>query len=52
MDPIDAERPELLDRLAERIPDLDPDQREVARDELPDGAQGLRVDGGGTVMAG
>ncbi len=43
----DADRLELLDRIAERVPELDLAQRSVEWDELPDGAQGLLVDGGG-----
>jgi hypothetical protein len=47
MDPIDADRLTLLDRLAHRVPELDLDQRSVEWIEMPDGAQGLLVDGGG-----
>jgi hypothetical protein len=47
MDPIDADRLELLDRIAERVPDLNLEQHAVEWTELEDGAQGLLVDGGG-----
>ena len=43
----DADRLELLDRIADRVPELDLDQHEVEWAELPDGHQGLVVDGGG-----
>ena len=47
MDPINADCLKLLDRIADRMPDLDLDQLEVEWIEMPDGAQGLAVDGGG-----
>jgi hypothetical protein len=47
LDPTDADRLELLDRLVERVPELDLSQRSVEWIEMPDGAQGLAVDGGG-----
>jgi len=37
----DAERFALLDRIAERIPELDLKQRTVEWTEMPDGAPGL-----------
>lgn len=40
-------RPLLLDRIAERLPELDLDDNEVAWHQLPDGAPALLVDGGG-----
>jgi hypothetical protein len=47
MDEHDAERLELLDRLAERVPELDLGQHSVEWTELEDGHQALLVDGGG-----
>ena len=48
IDPIDAERLELLDRIAERLPEIDLDQHSVEWTEMPDdGSQALLVDGGG-----
>lgn len=50
LDPRDADRLLLLDRIAERMPDLDLDQHEVAWHELPEdcgGGEALLVDGGG-----
>ncbi len=47
MAPTDAERLELLDRIEKRIPELDLDQHDVEWIEMPDGAQGLAVNGGG-----
>jgi hypothetical protein len=43
----DADRLELLDRLADRVAELDLDQRSVEWGEMPDGAEALLVDGGG-----
>ncbi|MEK6252222.1 MAG: hypothetical protein AABM43_09820 [Actinomycetota bacterium] len=43
----DADRLELLDRIAERVPELDLDQRSISWDQMPDGAEALVVDGGG-----
>jgi len=43
----DADRLELLDRLAARVPELDLDQHAVAWTTLPDGHEALLVDGGG-----
>jgi hypothetical protein len=42
----DADRLELLDRIAERLPDLDLDQHEVEWDEFPDGGQALVLNAG------
>jgi hypothetical protein len=47
LNPTDADRLLLLDRIAERLPDLDLDQQEVEWMELPDGAEALLVNGGG-----
>lgn len=47
MDDRDADRLELLDRIADRIPELDLDQCEVEWRTLPDGHEALLVDGGG-----
>lgn len=45
----DADRLELLDRLADRIPELDLDEHETEWTTLPDGDghEALLVDGGG-----
>ena len=43
----DTDRLELLDRIAERIPELDLDQHEVRWEALDDGHEALLVDGGG-----
>ena len=51
MDERDADRLELLDRLAERIPELDLSKYEVDWIEMPDGAQGLAVAGDPMVLA-
>jgi hypothetical protein len=45
--PADTDRLTLLDRLAERVPELDLDRHAVEWTELPDGAQALLVDGSG-----
>jgi hypothetical protein len=45
--PTDSDRLTLLDRLAERIPDLDLSVHTVAWMRLPDGHEALLVDGGG-----
>ena len=47
LDPTDADRLDLLDRIEKRLPELHLYQREVEWTELPDGAQALLVDGGG-----
>ena len=48
MDKRDAERLELLDRIAERLPELDLGQHQVDWTEMPDdGAEALLLDGGG-----
>jgi hypothetical protein len=47
LSPTDADRLDLLDRLAERLPELDLEQHEVEWLTLPDGAEALIVDGGG-----
>ncbi len=43
----DADRLLLLDRISERLPEIDLDEHEVAWHQLPDGASALLVDGGG-----
>ena len=45
--PDDVDRLELLDRLAKRMPELELEQRSLEWIEMPDGGQGLAVDGGG-----
>jgi hypothetical protein len=46
VDRSDADRLKLLDRIAERVPDLDLAGHEVEWHELPDGSEVLLVDGG------
>ena len=43
----DSDRLELLDRIADRIPDLDLDQQQVEWTRLDDGHEALLVNGGG-----
>jgi hypothetical protein len=43
----DADRLELLDRIADRVPDLDLDQQSVEWRTLDDGHEALLVNGGG-----
>ncbi len=43
----DADRLELLDRIADRMPDLDLDQQQVEWTTLDDGHEALLVNGGG-----
>ena len=43
----DTDRLELLDRIAERLPELRLDQHEIAWTTLDDGSEALLVDGGG-----
>jgi hypothetical protein len=43
----DANRLELLDRIDERVPELDQDENEVTWIEWPDGGEALVVNGGG-----
>jgi hypothetical protein len=47
MDERDTDRLELLDRIAERIPELNLDDHDVEWQTLPDGAEARLVDGGG-----
>jgi hypothetical protein len=47
MDETDADRLELLDRIAKRIPDLDLDAQSVEWRTLDDGHEALLVNGGG-----
>ena len=43
----DADRLLLLDRIAERVPELDLGREQVEWIELPDGVEALSVNGGG-----
>jgi hypothetical protein len=43
----DADRLELLDRIADRIPELDLDQQQIEWMTLDDGHEALLVNGGG-----
>ena len=47
MNETDADRLELLDRIAARIPDLDLDRQQVEWTTLDDGHEALLVNGGG-----
>lgn len=47
LNPQDADRLAVLDRLADRIPELDLAQRETEWATLDDGSEALLVDGGG-----
>jgi hypothetical protein len=47
VDHSDTDRLELLDRIADRVPELDLDQNEVAWMTLDDGHEALLVNGGG-----
>jgi hypothetical protein len=47
MNESDADRLLLLDRLADRVPELHLDEQEVEWTKLPDGAEALVVNGGG-----
>ena len=48
MNAIDAERLELLDRIAERLPEVDLEKHSIEWTEMPDdGSQALLIDGGG-----
>jgi hypothetical protein len=47
VDRSDADRLKLLDRIADRVPELDLDQNEVEWTTLPDGHEALLVNGGG-----
>lgn len=47
LDETDDDRLLLLDRIADRMPDLNLDEHEVAWHRLPDGSEALLVDGGG-----
>ena len=46
-DDADADRLALLDRLGDRVSELNLDQHEVVLTTLPDGGEALLVDGGG-----
>ncbi len=46
-DDLDRDRLELLDRIADRIPELRLDQHEIGWTTLPDGHAALLVNGGG-----
>ena len=43
----DADRLELLDRIADRVPELDLERQSVEWTTLPDGYEALLVNGGG-----
>jgi len=43
----DADRLELLDRIADRVPEIKLDEREIEWTTLDDGHEALLVDGGG-----
>jgi hypothetical protein len=47
VDRSDADRLKLLDRLADRVPELDLDQQSVEWTTLDDGHEALLVNGGG-----
>jgi len=47
VDHSDTDRLELLDRIADRVPELDLDQNEVAWTTLEDGHEALLLNGGG-----
>ena len=47
MDRPDTDRLELLDRIADRVPELDLDQNEVGWTTLEDGHEALLVNGAG-----
>jgi len=47
VDRFDTDRLELLDRMADRVPELDLDRQTIDWTELDDGHQALRVNGGG-----
>ena len=47
LSPAEADRLQLLDRIAERIPWLDLDQQSIAWTTLDDGHEALVVNGGG-----
>jgi hypothetical protein len=47
MNETDADRLELLDRIKERIPELDLEQHAIEWTTLDDGYEALLVDGGG-----
>ena len=47
LDRTDADRLAVLDRLRDRVPELDLDQHEVEWTTLDDGSSALLVDGGG-----
>jgi hypothetical protein len=47
VDRSDADRLELLDRIGERVPELDLDQQRVEWTTLDDGHEALLVNGGG-----
>jgi hypothetical protein len=47
VDRSDADRLKLLDRIAQRVPELDLDRESVEWTTLPDGHEALLVNGGG-----
>ena len=51
MNPSDADRLKLLDRIADRVPELDLDEHEVEWRTLPDGHEALHIGNGGDYFA-
>jgi hypothetical protein len=47
----DTDRLELLDRIADRVPELDLDKHEVEWSTLPDGHEALHIGDGGDYFA-
>ena len=47
MSPTDSDRLELLDRIADRLPEIDLEKHQVEWTALEDGHEALLVDGGG-----
>jgi hypothetical protein len=47
VDRSDADRLKLLDRIADRVPELDLEENDVEWTSLPDGNEALLVNGGG-----
>jgi hypothetical protein len=47
MNPIDSDRLELLDRVADRLPEVNLEEHEIAWTRLEDGHEALLVDGAG-----
>jgi hypothetical protein len=51
VDDVDADRLELLDRIAKRVPELKLDQYELEWSTLPAGAEALHIGNGGDYFA-